>query len=101
VRVVGDNNAAVLRAVSAVARRGGSLSEVSLFCLEGRLSVGDRLTAVDSPEGVHQDIDAEVLEILFFQRMIDGLDAVFSGQVLVSGDTGSLAEGWSVTATSG
>lgn len=85
--------------VSDVQPAGGRLSEVVLFCLEGRLAVGDRLHVAEAPDGTSEPIDAEVVEIRFFQQMIDGLDPVFSGQVLVSGSIGHVAEGWTLRAT--
>jgi hypothetical protein len=87
-----------LRAVSDVRDAGGSLREVALFCLEGRLSVGDRVFAVEEPDGTQYEADAEVLEILYFQQMIDELEPVFTGQVLLTGNVGRLADGWTVLA---
>jgi hypothetical protein len=55
-------------------------------------------TAV-SPDGIEHEIRAEVLEVRFFDHMIDGLDPVFSGRVLCTGKLGPVREGWDMAAS--
>ena len=77
----------------------GSLVEIDLFCLDGRLEVGDVLGTAVTPDGIEHAIRGEVLEVRFFDHMIDGLDPVFSGRVLCTGNLGPLREGWDVVAS--
>jgi len=103
--VIGDTDrvsgaiAAVLRALSDPVPRGGHLFEIGLFCLEGPLSVSDRVVSASDAAGIEHVIDAEVIEILFFGHMLDVLDPVFSANVLLEGNLGPVGQGWTVRAT--
>lgn len=63
-------------------RRIGSAVEMGVFCEAGPLRLGEHLTTLVSPSGQEVPVDLEVLQIRFFDHLIDELDAIYSGNVL-------------------
>jgi hypothetical protein len=68
--------------VLGIGRRTGATIEAGIFCESGVLRVGDHLTILRRPNGDEVSTDLEVLEIRFYDQLVDELEEVFSGNVL-------------------
>lgn len=70
--------------VLGVGRHVGTAIEAGVFCESGSLRVGDHLTALRTKSGQIVSVDLEVLEIKFYDQLVDELEEVFSGNVLLA-----------------
>jgi hypothetical protein len=68
--------------VLGVGQRAGSTIEAGVFCEAAPLRVGDHLTVLRTPGGQPSTTDLEVLEIRFYDQLVDELEEGFSGNVL-------------------
>jgi hypothetical protein len=67
-----------------IGRRAGTTVEAGMFCETGRLRVGDHLTVLRTANGQSLTTDFEVLEIRFYDQLLDELEEMFSGNVLLA-----------------
>jgi hypothetical protein len=69
--------------------------EAGVFCEAGILHVGDKLVVASDPTGNNHQVDLEVLEIRFFDHLLDELEEVFSANVVFAVSAGTkIEEGW-------